>query len=136
MKSIWNWFRGSRKPKTLLKGAPVHARTKTYSAETGYVYQYVFKGYRSSPDPPGSDFVFAATHDRKEHFDVTIRLLDSTLAACAERIGRALLSTERYALAKMALFQAFDECEPGKLTDVLVPDAGQMEAHLQTLDRI
>ena len=136
MKSIWNWFRAGRAPTSPLKGAPAHARTKTFSAETGYVYQYVFRGYRSLRDLAGTEFIFEASRDRTERFEVTVQLLDSALAGCAERIAREILSKERYALAKMTLFRAFDELEPGNLTGVLVPDANQMEAHLRTLGRI
>ncbi len=136
MKSIWNWFQAGRASGSPLKGAPAYARTKTFSAETGYVYQYVFRGYRSLRDPAGTEYIFETSRDRSERFEVTVRLLDSALAECGERIGREILSKERYALAKMTLFRAFDELEPGNLTGVLVPDASQMEAHLRTLGRI
>jgi hypothetical protein len=136
VKSIWNWFRIGRAPASPLKGAPAHARTKTFSAETGYVYQYVFRGYRGLPGLAGTEFIFEASRDRTERFQVTVQLLDSALAGCAERIDREILDKERYALAKMTLFRAFDELEPGNLTGALVPDASQMEAHLRTLGRI
>ncbi len=136
MKSIWNWFRATRAPETPLKGAPAHTRTKTYSAETGYVYQYVFRGYRTLSGPGGTEFIFETSRDRKEHFDIVIRLLDTAVAECAERIGREILGAERYALAKMTLFWAFDGLDPGRLTGVLAPDAGQMAAHLLALGRI
>jgi hypothetical protein len=136
VKSIWNWFRKARTRESVLKGAPVHARTKTYSAETGYVYQYVFRGYRSIPDQAGTQFVFETSHDRKEHFDLVVHLLDSALAECAGRIGREILDAERYALAKLNLFQTFDHLDPGNRPSISIPDAGQMEEYLRVLGRI
>jgi hypothetical protein len=139
---MWDWVRGKGKskpepPKLELKGAPPHARTKTYSAETGHVYQYLYKGYRDTEQLQGVEFVFDASRDRAARFPIIIRLLDSNIATCESRIRRKVLSPERYALAKMTLFSAFDRLsEPGEFTEALTPDPGFMEDTLRRLGRI
>ncbi len=59
-------FRGLFQKKTLpLTGAPAVRRMKTYSAQSGYVYQYYFEGYRPLPVESGVEFVFQISSDRK-----------------------------------------------------------------------
>ena len=105
-------FRGffSRKS-TVLTGAPPVRRLKTYSAQSGYVYQYYYEGYRSFQHGPdqGREFVFSLSHDRKTWHPALVMMSDSAIAAWEQAHARALSSTERYAVAKMGLFQAFDE---------------------------
>jgi hypothetical protein len=72
---------------------------KTYSAASGYVYQYFYEGHREA------EYVFQVSADRRTYFSVAVMLSEAALAASP----RELNSTERYAVAKMALFQAFDE---------------------------
>ncbi|MDR3701676.1 MAG: hypothetical protein P4L56_18655 [Candidatus Sulfopaludibacter sp.] len=84
---------------------------KTYSAQSGYVYQYYYEGQRpfhSGPDH-GIEFVFSLSHDRKAWHSISVMVSDSAIAVWEQAHARALSATERYALAKMALFQAFDE---------------------------
>lgn len=94
----WRKFRQSPEP---LRGAPPVRRLKTYSAQSGYVYQYFYRGYRISGEV--TEYVFETSADRKTAFPVTVMLPASSIA------GRNLTTTECYAVAKMALFQAFDE---------------------------
>jgi hypothetical protein len=140
---VWNWLRRRtnppEKPKDSdLKGTPPSPRTKTYSANTGYVYQYVYRGYRQISEPAfGTEYVFAATRDRRNTFPVTIRLLDSELATCAAKTGRELLNAEHYALAKMTLFNALDSiADLQQLQAPLVPEGTELEEHLRTLGRV
>jgi hypothetical protein len=89
-------------------------RTKTYSAETGYVYQYHFEVVRSPQQRDGrdgSEYVFIASRDRKTTFPVPVFLRRQALAAWAEAHGRALTGSEQYAAVKMRLFRFFDETE-------------------------
>lgn len=141
--SLWKWLRRTRTiqpaalPPDQLKGAPPHARTKTYSAETGFVYQYVYRGYRPTPKILGTEHVFEANRAGAHPFRVTIHLLDTELAHCAEAIGRQVIAAERYALVKMTLLAAFDEfADLPTLSTPLVPDATSMQEHLRTLGRI
>lgn len=103
-----SWFR--RKPLPLT-GAPAVRRQKTYSAQSGYVYQYYYEGHRPSHSGRGTDFVFDVSADRKTSSPVAVSITDEALASWQNQRGRDLSVTERYAVAKMALFQAFDERE-------------------------
>src|SRR5579862_1855233 len=102
------WFRKKTAP---LAGAPAIRRQKTYSAQSGYVYQYFYEGYRpyQRDDGSGTEFVFDVSADRKTSAAVSVFVSDDAVAAWEQKYGRQLVSTERYAAAKMALFQAFDE---------------------------
>ena len=99
------------KKKAALTGAPATRRMKTYSAQSGYVYQYFYEGQREFRSPPGqgTEYVFQISADRKNWENASVLVGDAALRAWQEAHGRELSSTERYAIAKMALFQAFDE---------------------------
>jgi hypothetical protein len=111
-------------------------RMKTYSAESGYVYQYYFLD--SQPRKKlwsrvGTAFRFHVTSDRKEFVVIEVLVEARALEAWERMHGRPLDSNEQYAAAKMRLFRAFDESEsPAKITDVRVSDAN-IEALLEPL---
>lgn len=88
-------------------------RVKTYTAQTGYVYEYYFVGSRAAladdPFAPSTEFVFDVSPDRKSFFAVSIFLPSRALAGYAEEHGRSLSDPEQYAAAKLRLLQAFDE---------------------------
>ena len=89
-------------------------RQKTYSAESGYVYQYYYAGHRpyQRERDKGEEYVFEVSADRKTSMAVSVLMQQAALEDWQSRHGRALEANERYAIAKMALFQAFDE-RPG-----------------------
>jgi hypothetical protein len=74
-------------------------RLKTYTGQTGYVYQYYFVGKRAAlegdPDAPT--------------FAVSVFLQPQALATWLAVRGRALSEPEQYAAVKLRLMQAFDE---------------------------
>src|SRR5437879_12688821 len=86
-------------------------RVKSYSAADGYVYQYYFfEGNRARRNgSPGGEFTYAISVDRQSAFRFKIFVHQSALEAWARQNGRPLSSSEEYAVAKMRLFQAFDE---------------------------
>jgi hypothetical protein len=86
-------------------------RVKSYSAADGYVYQYYFfEGNRAQRDgSPGGEFTYVISVDRQSAFRFKIFVHQSALEAWARQNGRPLSSSEEYAVAKMRLFQAFDE---------------------------
>jgi hypothetical protein len=94
-----------------LKGAPLVRRLKTYSAESGFVYQYYYEGCREfrSGGEKGVEYVFSASANRKRYEPVAVRLGKSAVEGWEREHTRELSSAERYAVAKLALFQAFDE---------------------------
>jgi hypothetical protein len=75
------------------------------------VYQYFYDGTRpfASGGESGSEFVFTFSADRKTSHPVSVLVSETAIAAWEQSHGRELSTTERYAIAKMALFQAFDE---------------------------
>ena len=85
-------------------------RVKSYSAENGYVYQYCFYEVNRLSDKAGAagEYVYAISADRKTTFAVRILVKQAALDSWAKSNGRALTSSEEYAVAKMRLFQAFD----------------------------
>lgn len=99
------------KRKPGLTGAHATRRLKSYSAQSGYVYQYFYEGHR--PFAPGgesgTEFVFTVSADRKIWHPVEVLLPDSAIQNWERAHSRQLSSTERYAIAKLSLFQAFDE---------------------------
>ncbi len=86
-------------------------RIKTYSAADGYVYQYYFyEGNRANRNgSPGGEFTYIISADRQANFPFKIFVKQASLEAWAKQNGRSLTSSEEYAVAKMRLFQAFDE---------------------------
>ncbi len=88
-------------------------RVKSYSASNGYVYQYCFYEVNriTHEGGPAGEFIYAISADRKTTFPVRIVVVQRALQAWAQANGRALSSSEEYAVAKMRLFQAFDEGE-------------------------
>jgi hypothetical protein len=90
-------------------------RMKTYTGETGYVYQYYFVGKRpalpQAPDAPATEYIFDVTPDRKTMFAVSVFVREDALAAWLSAHGRPLTDAEQYAAAKMRLFRGFDEIE-------------------------
>ncbi len=103
----------SRKPQPLT-GAPALRRQKTYSGQSGYVYQYFYEGHRpyKRERDSGTEYVFDVSGDRRASMPVSVLVSGAALDDWEGRHGRTLYASERYAIAKMALFQAFDE-RPG-----------------------
>lgn len=86
-------------------------RVKSYSAADGYVYQYYFleSNRAQRGGRPGGEFTYMISADRRSAFPFKIFVRQSALDAWAKQNGRPLTSSEEYAVAKMRLFQAFDE---------------------------
>jgi len=111
-------------------------RMKTYSGESGIVYQYYFlesRPQRRFWGRGGTAFLFHVTSDRKNFFVCEVMVEDAALRAWERAHGRALAEQERYAAAKMALFRAFDESSgPEALSRVRVSE-GEIESLLEPL---
>ena len=86
-------------------------RVKSYSAATGYVYQYYFYEVEKSRrgNSSGTEYTYMVSVDRKKVFPVKIFVAKEALENWSARTGQQLTGTEEYAVAKMRLFQAFDE---------------------------
>ena len=88
-------------------------RMKTYTGQSGYVYQYYFVGKREAladaPEAPATEYIFDVSPDRKTMFAVSVFVRGEALRAWAAGHGRPLSDSEQYAAAKMRLFQGLDE---------------------------
>ncbi len=90
-------------------------RTKTYTAQTGYVYEYRLLEKR--PARPGADFsggteyLFEVSSDRKTSVRVSVVVTSEAPKGWREARGRELVDPELHAAAKVRLWQAFDEQE-------------------------
>lgn len=115
----------------------VARRVKSYSAATGLVYQYYFcevqklrRGFAT-----GTEYVYMVSADRRTAFPLRIFVRHGAVKKWSKRVGRELTGTEEYAVAKMRLFQAFDEVEdlPGRQPELFV-DESNLESFLNQLD--
>jgi hypothetical protein len=111
-------------------------RMKTYSGESGYVYQYYF--LESQPRKrllgrSGTAFLFSVSSDRKSSYVLEVIVEDAALQTWKKTHGRSLNDNEKYAAAKMRLFRAFDESlTPEELRHVKV-DETNVESLLEPL---
>lgn len=113
-------------------------RMKTYTGQTGYVYQYYFVGRRAAlpgaPEAPATEYIFDVSPDRKTMFAVSVFVRGEALSAWAAQHGRPLSDSEQYAAAKMRLFQGLDEIANLRQASRRLPvDAANVEELLATL---
>jgi len=112
-------------------------RIKSYSSESGYVYQYQFQDVHPATrdGAAGNEFVYYVSADRKTMFPVRIFVRRAALEEWTKQTGRALTGTEEYAVAKMRLFQALDEVEDFAVSrPELMVDSTNLGALLERLD--
>jgi hypothetical protein len=92
---------------------PQLRRMKTYTGQTGYVYQYYFVGKRAAladdPEAPSTEYVFDVSSDRKTTYAVSVFLPPQAVEAWAAARGRDLSEPEQFAAVKMRLLHAFNE---------------------------
>jgi len=106
---MWRIGLFSKKPAPL-HGVPAARRVKRYAADSGYVYEYFHEGNRlwCDGESRGLEFEFRVSAGREQWLPAAVVIADDALAAWQATHGFALTSTERYAIAKLALFQTFD----------------------------
>jgi len=129
------WLR--KKKEIPLTGAPAVRRQKTYSAASGYVYQSFYEGQRPAErdNLPGAQYIFNVSADRKSSTSISVFVSEESLTTWQTQHGRQLGSTERYAIAKMALFQAFDQRETtSDMAAEVIVQTQDVESILATLD--
>ncbi len=112
-------------------------RVKSYSAATGYVYQYFFYEVLKSRRgfAAGTEYVYMVSVDRQTVFPLRIFVHGDAVEKWGRNVRRPMTGTEEYALAKMRLFQAFDEIEDlaSRRPELLV-DESNLETLLARLD--
>ncbi len=117
-----------------LTGAPARLRLKTYSGASGFVYQYVYRGER--PASGGTAYVFKIGRERGEWKQVEVVVENAVVDEWERREDHKLRKADRYAVAKLTLFEFFDgEAEAGPAT-TLRPDLNDLQQHLTTLGLI
>jgi hypothetical protein len=110
-------------PAAPLRGARAVRRMKSFAADTGYVYEYYYEGMRDVAG--GEEYVFAASADRREYKPLSVFV-------AADR--RGLRAVERYAVAKLALFEALNEREDtARMADPVQVLAADVERFLAQL---
>ena len=120
-----------------LAGQPEVRRPKTYSADSGYVYEHYYEGYRAatSDGETGAEHVFQVSADRKAWSPVSVFLPDAAVAWWERTHGRALSATERYAVVKMGLFRAFDDRDrPSRMKEEVRLRETDLEDIVETLE--
>jgi hypothetical protein len=116
---------------------PMLRRVKTYTAQTGLVYEYYFVGRRAALDTavPATEYVFDVISDRRARYSVSVYVRQDALHSWASSHSRGLSEPEQYAAAKLRLHQGFDEIgdmlAEGRSLDV---DAGNIEELLAPLN--
>ena len=128
----FGWWKKKSDHEPPLVGGPVGPRVKTYSAASGYVYQYAFTGQRVRPGV--IEYVFDVSWDRTRYHAISVWISDEALAPWSAGNGRTLTSSERYGVAKMALRNAFDERAPAGMTGRIEPGPSEVSAILVELD--
>lgn len=112
-------------------------RIKSYSAATGYVYQYCFVEVKPARRGLsfGTEYIYMVSVDRQANFPLTVFVRSAAVEKWSRREGRKLSGTEEYAIAKVRLFDAFDEVEDLAATrpDLFVDDTN-LDTLLQKLD--
>ena len=116
-----------------LKGRRPVRRLKMYTAMSGYVYEYVYEGYRDHDG--GREHVFNVSGDRKTWFMLSVSIPFRAIEEWERAQARTLNEAERYAVAKLALFAAFDEREsPAALREPVDVDEARVAALLESID--
>ncbi len=113
-------------------------RVKTYTAQTGFVYEYYFVGQRAtSGGVRGTEYIFDVISDRRARYSVSVVMHDDAPQLWATLHGRNLSAPELYAAAKLRLQQGFDDIgdmlSEGRLLTV---EAGNIEELLAPLGLI
>jgi hypothetical protein len=120
-----------------LTGTPAVRRMKTYSAQSGYVYQYFYEGQRpyEHSEDTGTEFVFTISADRKNWNAISVLLASEAILAWQREHDRELSGTEHYAVCKIALFQAFDErATPDQMKAEIRVRRADLDGIIESLD--
>jgi hypothetical protein len=115
-----------------LRGTPAVRRMKNYAAETGYAYEYYYEGWR--PSSGGERHVFSISGDRKNWATLEVRLERHAVERWEAAHAVKLHDRERYAVVKLALFEAFDgRATPREAAAPVLIDAAAVERYLERL---
>lgn len=130
-----SWWRELLQRKTDNARPVASGRPRSYAADSGYVYEYVFVGFRRLKGrEPAYEYVFSVTAARRPPCPVVVRLTDAAQAVWV-RDHRELSASERYGIAKLSLKRAFDRWEgPTGVCGQIQPDPAEILEIAQGLD--
>jgi hypothetical protein len=111
-------------------------RPRTYSADSGYVYEYSFAGFRRIHR--GGDqyveYVFHVSGARLERSPVAVLLAEERLREWVAR-DRDLTASERYGIAKLTLKRALDRFpDPRSIENEVIPGQAEIRDIAEMLD--
>ena len=125
-----DWWRRFFPRQPELGGAPRTGRQKTYSAESGYVYQYVllsFRNHRSGGEDL-HEYTFEVSGRPGKMSNISIVLKESVLHTWMRGHDREFSASERYGIAKITLKRELDSAEsPAWLPESVSPTVGQID---------
>jgi hypothetical protein len=111
-------------------GGPRTGRQKTYSAESGYVYQYVLSSFRQHRRG-GEDlheYTFEVSGGPGRTSSVAIVLKSSVLHTWIRQHDREFSASERYGIAKITLKRELDSADnPATLPASVSPNVNQVD---------
>ena len=111
-------------------------RPRTYSADSGYVYQYAFSGFRRIRRSGENyiEYVFDVSGGREPAVAVSVLLAETRLAEWSG-VGRELTASERYGVAKLAMKAELDRsADPKSLVLQVMPGQEEVRDIAETLD--
>ena len=100
-------LRGLFSKQKKLVGAQSQPRMKTYAASSGYVYHYYFEGRTESGE---CEYVFKISTGHSNWRLISIVVPMELLGAWRSIHPREITASDRYAVAKLALFDMLDQC--------------------------
>ena len=119
-----------RRPVPLQRGMGSD-RPRTYSADSGYVYEYSFAGFRALRG--AWEYVFAVTAARAPVRSIQV-VIPEAVSQWAGR-DRDLTASERYGIAKVCLKNAMDRAAgPDSLAAQVRPDRDEVAEIADLLD--
>lgn len=133
---LLNFWRKLLRRDTPLTTTRSTGRPRTYSADSGYVYEYAFAGFRRIRRQGGThvEYVFEVTGARVPKCAIAILLPEARLREWAGR-DRELTASERYGMAKLTLKRALDRFpDPRSMTPEVIPDRVEVGAIADVLD--
>jgi hypothetical protein len=126
---VRDWWRRLFPSKSVSSGAPGTGRQKTYSAESGYVYQYVLAsfGHHQRGGEEVFEYSFRVSSGRGPAIDLAVLLKSSVLCQWTRQHDREFSASERYGIAKIALKRQLDTSDdPASLPASISPDQAQV----------
>jgi hypothetical protein len=100
-------------------------RWKTYAAQSGYVYQYVFEGLKDE-----REYLFRAVSGEQIEMNCSVEFSAQTWIGA----NRELSDIERYGIAKIALLRSLDEPEPPTTLRSIRPSESEVADICRELD--